>query len=99
MRNKIEYAGRVFSDEVGAAYHLTSGDCLLSLAAMSDSLAADALEFDVKSSDTTLINYSPNAQMAYLYRGERVGTFYVQSVARSRRRYLSFHGGIWQWDC
>lgn len=44
MRNKIEYAGRVFSDEVGAAYHLTSGDCLLSLAAMSDSLAADALE-------------------------------------------------------
>ena len=83
MRNKIEYAGRVFSDEVGAAYHLTSGDCLLSLAAMSDSLAADALEFDVKSSDTTLINYSPNAQMAYLYRDERVGTFYVQSVART----------------
>lgn len=83
MRNKIEYAGRVFSDEVGAAYHLTSGDCLLSLAAMSDSLAADALEFDVKSSDTTLINYSPNAQMAYLYRDERIGTFYVQSVART----------------
>lgn len=82
MRNKIEYDGKVISDDVGAAYRLTTGDCPLAVAPMSDALAADTLEFDVKSDDTGLTNYTRNERMTYSYLGERMGTFYVQHVGR-----------------
>lgn len=83
MRNEIRYAGRVFSDDMDAAHRLLSGDCLLEHSDLSDQLAADALEFDVKSNDASLTACTAGEPLVYRYRGERVGTFYAQSVERT----------------
>ena len=86
MRNRITYAGKEFSDDLGAAYRLTTGDCLLEASALSDSLAANTLEFEVDSEDTSLTQYVRNDKLEYEYKGRRLGTFYVQSVGRVGRQ-------------
>ena len=82
MRNRITYAGKEFSDDLDAAYRLTTGDCLLETSALSDSLAANTLEFEVDSEDTNLTQYVRNDKLEYEYKGRRLGTFYMQSVGR-----------------
>lgn len=82
MNNLITYAGKQFSDDLTATYRITSGDCLLEMSALSDSLAANSLTFDVDSLDTTLTQYTRNDKMVYSYKGQQIGTFYVQSVER-----------------
>ena len=82
MNNLITYAGKQFSDDLTATYRLTSGNCLLEMSALSDSLAANSLTFDVDSLDTTLTQYTRNDKMIYSYKGQQIGTFYVQSVER-----------------
>lgn len=82
MRNRITYAGKEFSDDLDAAYRLTTGDCLLETSALSDSLAANTLEFEVDSEDTSLTQYVRNDKLEYEYKGRRLGTFYMQSVGR-----------------
>lgn len=83
MRNLIQYAGRVISDAPGAAHRLLDGDCLLEMALASDSLAADTLEFDVRSTDLSLSGYTAGQPLTYAYKGELVGTYYIQSVERT----------------
>lgn len=90
MNNLITYAGKQFSDDLTAAYRLTSGDCLLEMSALSDSLAANSLTFDVDSLDTTLTQYTRNDKMVYSYKGQQIGTFYVQSVERIGARLYRF---------
>lgn len=90
MRNRILYAGKEFTDQRDAAYKLTSGDGLMELALMSDSLAADTLEIEVDSDDTSLIRYVRNDKMVYWYRGRQLGTFYVQTVDRVGKRSYRF---------
>ena len=90
MNNLITYAGKQFSDDLTAAYRLTSGDCLLEMSALSDSLAANSLTFDVDSLDTTLTQYTRNDKMIYSYKGQQIGTFYVQSVERIGARLYRF---------
>ena len=90
MRNRITYAGKEFSDDLGAAYRLTTGDCLLETSPLSDSLAANTLEFEVDSADTGLVRYVRNDKLVYEHRGRRLGTFYVQSVARVGRQSYQF---------
>ena len=90
MRNRITYAGREFSDDLDAAYRITTGDCLLETSPLSDSLAANTLEFEVDSADTGLVQYVRNDKMVYEHRGRRLGTFYVQSVARVGRQSYQF---------
>jgi hypothetical protein len=82
VRNRITYAGKEFSDDLDAAYRLTTGDCLLETSALSDSLAANTLEFEVDSEDTNLTQYVRNDKLEYEYKGRRLGTFYMQSVGR-----------------
>ena len=86
MRNRITYAGKEFSDDLDVAYRLTTGDCLLETSALSDSLAANTLEFEVDSEDTSLTQYVRNDKLEYEYKGRRLGTFYVQSVGRVGRQ-------------
>lgn len=90
MRNRITYAGKEFSDDLGAAYRLTTGDCLLETSALSDSLAANTLEFEVDSEDTSLTQYVRNDKMVYEHKGKLIGTFYVQEVARIGRYTYRF---------
>lgn len=90
MNNLITYAGKQFSDDLTATYRLTSGDCLLEMSALSDSLAANSLTFDVDSLDTTLTQYTRNDKMVYSYKGQQIGTFYVQSVERIGARLYRF---------
>lgn len=90
MRNEIQYAGRVFSDAPGAAHRLLSGDCLLGHSDLSDQLAADCLEFDVRSGDLSLGAYTEGEPLRYCYQGELIGTFYVQSVERTGRESYHF---------
>lgn len=90
MNNLITYAGKQFSDDLTATYRLTSGDCLLEMSALSDSLAANSLTFDVDSLDTTLTQYTRNDKMIYSYKGQQIGTFYVQSVERIGARLYRF---------
>ena len=90
MNNLITYAGNQFSDDLTATYRLTSGDCLLEMSALSDSLAANSLTFDVDSLDTTLTQYTRNDKMVYSYKGQQIGTFYVQSVERIGARLYRF---------
>ena len=90
MRNRITYAGKEFSDDLDAAYRITTGDCLLETSPLSDSLAANTLEFEVDSADTGLVQYVRNDKLVYEHRGRRLGTFYVQSVARVGRRSYQF---------
>lgn len=90
MNNLITYAGNQFSDDLTATYRLTSGDCLLEMSALSDSLAANSLTFDVDSLDTTLTQYTRNDKMIYSYKGQQIGTFYVQSVERIGARLYRF---------
>lgn len=90
MNNLITYAGKQFSDDLTAAYRLTSGDCLLEMSALSDSLAANSLTFDVDSLDTALTQYTRNDKMVYSYKGQQIGTFYVQSVERIGARLYRF---------
>ena len=90
MNNLITYAGKQFSDDLTATYRLTSGDCLLEMSALSDSLAANSLTFDVDSLDTTLTQYTRNEKMIYSYKGKQIGTFYVQSVERIGARLYRF---------
>ena len=75
MRNEIQYAGRVFSDAPGAAHRLLSGDCLLGHSDLSDQLAADCLEFDVRSGDLSLGAYTEGEPLRYCYQGELIGPF------------------------
>ena len=90
MNNLITYAGKQFSDELHTTYRITSGDCLLEMSALSDSLAANSLTFEVDSLDTTLTQYIRNDKMVYTYKGQQLGTFYVQSVERIGRRAYRF---------
>ena len=90
MNNLITYAGKQFSDDLTATYRLTSGNCLLEMSALSDSLAANSLTFDVDSLDTTLTQYTRNDKMVYSYKGQQIGTFYVQSVERIGARLYRF---------
>lgn len=90
MNNLITYAGKQFSDDLTATYRITSGDCLLEMSALSDSLAANSLTFDVDSLDTTLTQYTRNDKMVYSYKGQQIGTFYVQSVERIGARLYRF---------
>lgn len=90
MRNRITYAGKEFSDDLDAAYRLTTGDCLLETSALSDSLAANTLEFEVDSEDTSLTQYVRNDKMVYEHKGNLIGTFYVQEVARIGRYTYRF---------
>ena len=90
MNNLITYAGNQFSDDLTATYRITSGDCLLEMSALSDSLAANSLTFDVDSLDTTLTQYTRNDKMVYSYKGQQIGTFYVQSVERIGARLYRF---------
>lgn len=90
MNNLITYAGKQFSDDLTATYRLTSGDCLLEMSALSDSLAANSLTFEVDSLDTTLTQYTRNEKMVYSYKGQQIGTFYVQSVERIGARLYRF---------
>lgn len=90
MNNLITYAGKQFSDDLTATYRLTSGDCLLEMSALSDSLAANSLTFEVDSLDTTLTQYIRNDKMVYSYKGQQIGTFYVQSVERIGARLYRF---------
>lgn len=90
MNNLITYAGKQFSDDLTATYRITSGDCLLEMSALSDSLAANSLTFDVDSLDTTLTQYTRNDKMIYSYKGQQIGTFYVQSVERIGARLYRF---------
>lgn len=90
MRNRITYAGKEFSDDLDAAYRLTTGDCLLETSALSDSLAANTLEFEVDSEDTSLTQYVRNDKMVYEHKGKLIGTFYVQEVARIGRYTYRF---------
>lgn len=90
MRNRITYAGREFSDDLDAAYRITTGDCLLETSPLSDSLAANTLEFEVDSADTGLVQYVRNDKLVYEHKGRRLGTFYVQSVARVGRQSYQF---------
>ena len=90
MRNRITYAGKEFSDDLDAAYRITTGDCLLETSPLSDSLAANTLEFEVDSADTGLVQYVRNDKMVYEHRGRRLGTFYVQSVGRVGRQSYQF---------
>ena len=90
MRNRITYAGKEFSDDLDAAYRITTGDCLLETSPLSDSLAANTLEFEVDSADTGLVQYVRNDKLVYEHKGRRLGTFYVQSVARVGRRSYQF---------
>ena len=90
MRNRITYAGKEFSDDLDAAYRITTGDCLLETSPLSDSLAANTLEFEVDSADTGLVQYVRNDKMVYEHRGRRLGTFYVQSVGRVGRQAYQF---------
>ena len=90
MNNLITYAGKQFSDDLTATYRLTSGNCLLEMSALSDSLAANSLTFEVDSLDTTLTQYIRNDKMVYTYKGQQLGTFYVQSVERIGRRAYRF---------
>lgn len=90
MNNLITYAGKQFTDDLTATYRITSGDCLLEMSALSDSLAANSLTFDVDSLDTTLTQYTRNDKMIYSYKGQQIGTFYVQSVERIGARLYRF---------
>ncbi|WP_297232622.1 hypothetical protein [uncultured Flavonifractor sp.] len=90
MRNRIVYAGKEFTDQRDAPYQLTAGDGLMELALMSDSLAADTLEIEVDSDDTSLIRYVRNDKMVYWYRDRQLGTFYVQTVDRVGKRSYRF---------
>ena len=90
MRNRIVYAGKEFSDALDAPYQLTAGDGLMELAPVSDALAADTLEFEVDSDDTSLTHYIPNDKLVYYYRDRQLGTFYVQSVDRVGKRSYRF---------
>ena len=90
MRNRITYAGKEFSDDLDAAYRITTGDCLLETSPLSDSLAANTLEFEVDSADTGLVQYVRNDKLVYEHKGRRLGTFYVQSVARVGRQSYQF---------
>src|SRR5699024_6555278 len=62
----------------------------MELALMSDSLAADTLEIEVDSDDTSLIRYVRNDKMVYWYRDRQLGTFYIQSVDRVGKRSYRF---------
>ena len=90
MKNRILYGNREISDALDAKYKLTSGDCLLELSPQSDSLAANTLEFEVESDDTSLVLYSQNDKLIYEHNGKQIGVFYIQSVNRIGKTYYLF---------
>ena len=77
MANEIRYGGRTFTQ-----YDISSGNCYLVTSLLSESLEINTLEFEVRSTDDTLTSFIRNAPLTYLYNGEQVGIFYVQSVSR-----------------
>lgn len=77
MGNKIIYDGHTFEHA-----DIEEGNLYRARALLSDSLEIDTFEVTIKSTDTTLAQFTRNAPFTYFYNDTQVGTYYVQSINR-----------------
>lgn len=76
--NTIIYDGRILTNA-----SVISGNTASERALISDVLTIDTFEFDVRSNDTTLVEFVRNTPLKYYRDNELFGIYYVQSIART----------------
>lgn len=85
MRNIVQCNGRTFTND-----DIISGECHIARSLLSSSLEIETLEFEVYSTDTTLVNFEVDSQVVYIYNDVRIRTFFLQEVTREGKYRYAF---------